>query len=39
MKRAASILLAALTLATSVAGTTAHADDPANWTKIGRAHV
>ncbi|MEJ2818589.1 CAU/MBL1b family subclass B3 metallo-beta-lactamase [Caulobacter sp. CCG-8] len=33
MKRAASILLAALTLATCVAGTTAHADDPANWTK------
>ena len=33
MKRAASILLAALTLATVVPGSMAFADDPANWSK------
>lgn len=33
MKRTASILLAAFTLATLVPGATAFADDPANWSK------
>ena len=38
MKRTASILLAALTLATSIPGATAFADDPANWSKPTRPY-